>query len=205
MRILSSLRRSERGVTAVEFALIALPMLTLIMGSIEFGINMFAKANLDGTLREAARMSTTGDPAITGDRGQLIDAFVRDRAAIVGGSVVTINKQFYDRMDQVGQPEKRVSGGANPPYCWEDVNGNRIWDLDPGRAGTGGAEDIVNYRVNLTYPALFPLITNVVTGKSQMRLSSEMSLRNEPFAGGVDQQVKNCCISAAQGNPVTCS
>ena len=204
MRILSALRKSERGVTAVEFAMIALPMLTLIMGSIEFGINMFAKANLDGALREAARMSTTGDPAITGANGELIDAFVRDRVAIVGGTVA-IDKQFYDRMDQVGQPEKKLSGGANPPYCFEDVNGNRTWDLDPGRSGIGGAEDIVNYRVNLTYPALFPLITRTVTGKSQMRLSSEISLRNEPFAGGIDQQIKTCCVSAAQGNPVTCS
>jgi hypothetical protein len=32
-----------------------------------------------------------------------------------------------------------------------------------------------------------------------------MSLRNEPFAGGVDQQVKTCCLPATQGNPVTCS
>ena len=205
MSIFSSLRRNQRGVTAVEFALIAVPMLTLIMGSIEFGVNMFAKANLDGALREAARMSTTGDPAITGSHGELIDAFVRDRVAFVGGSTVTISKQFYDKMDQVGQPEKKLSGGANPPYCWEDVNANRTWDLDPGRDGIGGAEDIVNYRVNLTYPALFPLITNHVTGKSEMRLSSEMSLRNEPFAGGIDQQIKTCCISAAQGNPVTCS
>ncbi|TFI58671.1 pilus assembly protein [Sphingomonas parva] len=204
MRIFSSLRKNERGVTAVEFSVLALPLFVLIAGSIEFGVNMFAKANLDGTLREAARMSTTGDPAITGQNGELIDAFVRKRAAIVGNATVEIDKKFYDRLDQVGQPEKKLSGGAAPPYCWEDVNGNRRWDLDPGRAGTGGAEDIVNYRVNLSYPALFPLITNMVTDKDRLTLSSQISLRNEPFAGGTDLEIKTCCISAAEGNPVTC-
>jgi len=205
MSLRRSLRTNERGVTAVEFAILALPMFILITGSIELGVNMFTKANLDGTLREAARMSTTGDPAITGEDGALIDAFVRDRAAIIGNTTVAIDRRFYDKMDQVEQPEQRLSGGTEPPFCWEDVNGNRIWDLDPGREGGGGADDIVNYRVSLTYPALFPLITNVVTGTNRVNVSSQISLRNEPFAGGTDQPIENCCISAAQGNPVTCT
>ena len=201
--IRKSLRGDERGVTIIEFALISFPMFTLLLGSIEFGVSMFTKAAIDGALKEAARMATTGDPTITGVNGAKIDALVRKKVKLVKGARVDITKQFYDKFDQVRKPEKK-EGGPNAPYCFYDENNNRRWDLDPGQSGIGSADDILNYRVSVTYPMLFPLVTKMVTGKPTVTLSSEISLRNEPFAASIDTIVKKCCISGAPAYVVTC-
>lgn len=195
----------KRGVTAVEFGLLALPLFVLIMGSIELGVKMFAQAQLEGVLRSAARMAVTGDEATNGKDGAKIDAFVKASAPIVNGAKIDIVKESYDRYDQVRKPEKKDSNRTTAPYCFEDVNGNKKWDVNPSRTGLGGADDIINYKVTVEYPALFPLVTNVVTKQSTMKLMSQTTLRNEPFGGAADQPIKNCCVSAAAGNPVTCS
>lgn len=205
MTLFKKLRSDERGVTIIEFALISIPMLTLVLGSIEFGLSMFVKASMDGALKQAARMATTGDVAITGVNGIKIDAMVRRQVSIVNGSNIVINKMSYDKASQIRKPERKTSGGATPPYCFDDENQNRTWDADPGTAGLGGADDIINYRVSVTYNTLFPFITKFVTKSRTVSLSSEVTLQNEPFAAGSDKAIKNCCVDAAAGNPVTCS
>lgn len=196
---------SERGTSTVEFALIALPLFLMIMGGVEFGIEMFAKTRLEGALREASRMATTGDPTSIGTDGAKIDAYVRTNMQIRDGTDVRITRKSYATFAQVGSPEKKISGGASPPYCFEDVNANRLWDLDGGKAGLGGADDIVDYKVDVSYPAFFPLIVSTVTKQSRMTISARTTLRNEPFAGNTSQSVKTCCVSPAAGNPTTCS
>lgn len=205
MRRIRAFARDQHGVAAVEFALIAPVMFVLIMGAIELGVTLYAKAQLDGVLRTAARMAVTGDEKITGEDGVLIDAYVRRAAPMVGGADVSITKEFYDKFSSVRKPEKKSTNNANPPYCFDDINNNQRWDENPSRTGLGGPDDIINYKVKLEYPPLFPLITSVVTKSEKVTLTSQITLRNEPFGGGADAEVKTCCVSAASGNPVTCS
>ena len=44
-----------------------------------------------------------------------------------------------------------------PGDCFQDVNGNGSYDLDRGRGGMGGAEDVVRFQVRMIYPRLFPV------------------------------------------------
>lgn len=199
----SRLPHDCRGVTAVEFALLAPVMFLLIMGSIEMGFMMFQKVHADGILRSAARMAVTGNKEVNGADGVLIDDYVKKTVPLTSTGKVEITKEFYDRFSAVRKPEKR--DGNSPPYCFEDINGNQRWDTNPSRVGLGGADDIINYKVDLTYDALFPLVTNMATKSSKVNLQSQITLRNEPFAGGEDVQAKTCCVSASAGNPVTCS
>lgn len=196
--------RSHRGATTVEFALISMPLLMMIMGGIEFGVQMFARARLEGVLRQAARMATTGD-ADNGDDGENIDAYVRKSLQVYGKTDVDIQKLHYQSFDQVRQPEK-VTSGAPPkaPYCWTDINGNQNWDQDPGSTGLGGADDIIDYKVKVTYDALFPFVTKAVTQTSRLSVSSEATLRNEPFAGDTGATTKTCCVSTT-GSGAKCS
>ncbi|MFZ3481786.1 TadE/TadG family type IV pilus assembly protein [Sphingomonas sp. 3-13AW] len=200
---LCRLRRDRRGLAAVEFALLALPLFLLIMAGIEFGFMMFSKARLSGTLQQAARMATTGDDA-NGADGAKIDEMVRSELRVTTQARVDVEKSYYDSFDQVRVPEEKNTSSTNPPYCWTDVNANQRWDVDPGRSGLGGPNDIVNYKVTLTYPVLFPLLTKTLTGSSEIILRGQSAMQNEPFGGGKDQAPKQCCISAAMGNPVTC-
>lgn len=192
---------NKSGVTAVEFALLALPMFTLIMGSIELGIHVYHKARAQGVLREAGRIAMTGNNTIN---GKIIDDYVRQNISIIDNAKIDIEKSFYDAYSQVRQPERKLDNSNTAPYCFIDSNGNQEWDVDPSRAGLGGADDIINYKVTVTYDALFPLITNTVTGNDKVTIIAQSTMQNEPFAGSVDQQEQVCCVSAAPGNPVVC-
>lgn len=205
---LKGLRRlmgDTRGIAAIEFAMLSIPLFLLIMGGIEFGFMMFAKARLNGVLQEAARMATTGDDDTNGAKGEKIDAMVKKELAFTKTTKVSVDKSYYDSFDQVRQPEVKNISGTNPPYCWTDVNGNQKWDADPARDGLGGANDIINYKVTVTYDTFFPIVTDMVTRNKSMILTGQATLQNEPFEGGQDQAKKQCCISAAVGNPVTCT
>jgi hypothetical protein len=205
MKKRASLLGNVRGVAAVEFALLSIPLLLLLLGGIEYGFRLFNHARLRDTLDRAGRMAAIGNADGKGMSGEQIDAFVTNNLKVIGGAKVEIVKTFYDQFDQVHQPEVKDKDTAAPPYCWQDVNGNRVWDIDPWREGLGGANDIINYRVTLHYPALFPFIVRTVTGEAEVVLSGQQTLQNEPFGGGSDMVVKKCCISASAGNPVTCS
>jgi Flp pilus assembly protein TadG len=198
-------RKDQRGVAAIEFAILAIPLFMLIMGGIEFGFMMLSKARLGGALQQAARMATTGNNETNGANGEKIDAMVKAELQVTGGATVDVEKSYYDSFDQVRKPEEKDSAGTSPPYCWTDVNGNQRWDQNPSRVGFGGANDIMNYKVTLKYPVLFPLVTRTVTGSSDVVLTGQAALQNEPFGGGQDQARKKCCISAAVGNPITCT
>ena len=196
--------QNEDGIAAVEFAILSIPLFILIMGSLEMGLMMYHKARTEGVLREAARMSVTGDITRIGENGELIDEFVTRELTFTESADVRIRKVFYDDFSQVRQPEKRLSNAAEAPYCFIDTNGNQEWDEDPTRIGVGSSDDIIDYRVEVEYNTLFPLVTNIITQSNTMTVSAQTTLRNEPFTGNNDQQEQTCCVSAAAGNPVTC-
>ena len=50
----------RRGATALEFALVAVPFLTLILGTMEVGYDLFVQAVLDAAVEHAARGVQTG-------------------------------------------------------------------------------------------------------------------------------------------------
>ena len=57
---------AERGAAAVEFALVAMLLVTLLMGIMEFGYAFFVQGNIAGAAREAARVYAIGGNAAEG-------------------------------------------------------------------------------------------------------------------------------------------
>jgi Flp pilus assembly protein TadG len=64
IRLLRRLGRDERGVTAVEFALIALPFLALLVALIETAILHLTSLNLENAVRDASRLIRTGQAQV---------------------------------------------------------------------------------------------------------------------------------------------
>src|SRR5690606_22330655 len=58
--LLSRFRRGEEGVTAIEFAIVALPFCTLMFAIIETAIVFFASQALETATADAARLVMTG-------------------------------------------------------------------------------------------------------------------------------------------------
>lgn len=75
-------RRGARGAAAVEFALVAMLLLTLLFGIIEAGWALFHQGTVAGLAREGARYYAlhSSDPGVAGDATEQ----VRDQAEEVG-------------------------------------------------------------------------------------------------------------------------
>lgn len=186
-------RGDERGIAAVEFALLAVPLLVLILGGIELGFMSFSRSRVEGTLREAARMATTGSYT-----GEQIDAFVESRLHLTPNAQIEITKKAYDDFDEVGKPEPLTSdvepkGQYSPGDCFIDLNGNGVWDKDAGLDGLGSADDIIYYEVDVRYPPLFALLTKALGFGDVICLTSNTVIRNEPFANNPDAEAPTLC------------
>lgn len=185
MRRSAALLRDARGVTIVEFAAI-LPVLCVVLLAIfDLGYRSYVGSVVQGSLHEAARMATVG-----GITGEEIEAHVKKRLTAFSkdAEVVTAQSSYQD-FSNVGQPERIVQdtypfGEYNEGDCFEDANGNGIYDYDQGRSGLGGAEDIVRFEVSITYDRLFPL-GGFLGWPTTQTVSGNTVLRNQPFAARV--------------------
>lgn len=183
----------ERGLAAVEFALLLTPLLMFMLGAIELGFMTFSRSRVEGTLREAARMATTGDYTSSG-----IDDFVKDRLRITPDAEIHIVKKAYDDFDEVGKPEPLTSdvapqGEYNVGDCFQDLNGNGYWDADAGLDGLGGADDIIYYEVEVKYPPLFSFVATPLGLGEHVTLNANTVIRNEPFANNPNAKPPVVC------------
>jgi Flp pilus assembly protein TadG len=171
--------RCMKGVAAVEFAL-ALPVLALlIIGTLEFGYRIYAMAIVNGALREASRMASTGQYTASQINSSVTDAIQGFRK----DAVVTIVTKSYSNFTGVGVAEPVTSGTvASGTYCYQDINGNGQWDADQGTSGLGNADDVVYYQVTATYDTLFAYSEKMFGLGPKEKISANTLVSNEPFA-----------------------
>lgn len=179
--ILARLRRDQRGMNIVEFALILTPLLTVLLVIIDLGYRMYLEVVVEGTLNKAARQATVGGVATTD-----IDSYVRQQlAAFSKNATITIDKQSYYQFSGVGKPEKILTdtiplGVFNKGDCFEDSKANGMYDSDQGTEGLGGSDDIVYYSVKVEFPRLVPL-GRFLGFSNRETVEAKTVLRNQPF------------------------
>ncbi len=188
-----ALRRDTRGVTAVEFGFIALPMSLMILPPIDLGYRMYAQSVMQGVLVRAARLSYTGNYS-----NSQIDAVVNNELAeFKKNATVTITRQNYQKFGGIGVPEKITSdtapvGSYNIGDCYDDTNGNGVWDAEQGKDGQGGADDVVLYKVQLTFPRVIPM-TGLLGFPANETLKSSTIVKNQPYAAATQWVATNRC------------
>lgn len=106
---LGRLHRARAGTAAMEFALVALPLLAIIFGIMQFGMVLWTKASLQSAVEAAARCASV-NTTVCGT-----DAQIQQYAANRMGSVV-IPQDFTPSSTACGLnvPGKKVS--ATIPY-----------------------------------------------------------------------------------------
>jgi Flp pilus assembly protein TadG len=178
--------RDRSGATVTEFALLLMPLLVLIMGSLDLAYQLYAAAVLQGTVNEAARRAS-----LEGATQTAIDAYVKGRlASIATAANITTSATSYREFTGIGNPEKIMTdtaplGTINSGDCWIDANRNGLYDTLQGSTGLGGAEDVVNYSVTMTFSRLTPVSRWMGWG-TQGTVRRSTTLQNEPYAGVVD-------------------
>lgn len=182
------------GVTVIEFALIAPIFLMVIVGGLDLGQMVYAKAVLDGAVEKAARDSTleTGDTA-------LADGVVK-RAVwqiLPGSRVSATRKNYYDFTNaNRGEELDDVNGDGecSPDEAYTDLNNNDSYDKDLGSDGNGGANDVVVYTVTVRYEPVFAMPL-VPLDWSTREISATAVKRNQPFgkqSGSYSARPKTC-------------
>ncbi len=110
---------------------------------------------------------------------------------------MTFSRKAYSNFSDVKAPEDFTDlngdGRCNAGEPFEDVNGNRAWDADRGKAGGGGARDAVLYTVRVSYPRAFPIYRFIGMSDTQVVESSTV-LRNQPYdkQAAVTPTIGNC-------------
>ena len=178
-----SLLADNRGVSVIEFALIAPVLMIVLMGLFDLSYNMYTTEMLQGAIQKAARDSTiegaAGDPA-------KLDAIVTKAVhAVSAGATLTFDRRSYANFTDAARPEDYTDidsdGTCNNGEPFEDSNGNGTWDLDPGKTGFGGARDAVLYTVTVTYQRAFPIAGFIPGQTNDFTLSANTVLRNQPY------------------------
>ena len=186
------LKRDTRGVSTVEFALISIPFFVILLGGSDLSHHAYVRSQLQGALADSARRASVEDPAFAAAGTTLeerIENTVKERVdPIAPGAEYTITiSNFYD-FSGIGNPEKLLTDNngdgvydAADDDCFEDLNGNDQYDLDTGRSGVGGANDVVFYHALVTMPRLFP-VSKLLGGSGTITLDASSAVRNQPYA-----------------------
>lgn len=176
-----ALRCDQRGVTAIEFALLGPVFIALLLGIYDMGYTVYLRSVLQGAVQKVARTATLE----TADTVKA-DAYVKDMVLGVmpGAQVVAKRVSYYDFADirrAESWNDKNSNGVCDKSETYIDENRNGHWDPDVGTGDNGGAGDTVLYTVTVTYTPLFP--NPFVSGSNNTRSMSASSVKkNQPYA-----------------------
>ena len=185
------LASDEGGVTVVEFAILSLPMMILLIGSLDLAYTSYIHSLMQGALNKAARQATVESPNFSSSGNDIPEKVENSIRSIVGKVAVdaTINvkqRSFFD-FSRIGDPERLMTDvNGNGRFdegsgdCWEDGNFNGKFDTDGGNTGRGRASDVVFYEAEISMPRLFP-IHAFVPVSPDISMSIETAVRNQPY------------------------
>ncbi len=186
--ILRRIRRDRRGVTAVEFALIALPLFTMIMGTLDLGYQVYLRSVTSGALERASRAGVVGNRTRTQLEAQIRTELRNVLPATGQAGAVTVTPRNYFNFSSIGRGERITTdtiplGRYNTGDCYEDRNNNFRYDATSSAAdteGLGGADDITFYDVKVSVPRLFP-IARIIGWNPNAEVNVRTLVRNQPY------------------------
>jgi hypothetical protein len=192
-RFAARLRGDARGVTVTEFAIVLPVMMTLLMGMGDLLYQNYVQSVLNGAMMKAGRDSSLEQNAQTGaDLDAKVAAIVK---VVANQATFTSERRSYASFSLV-KPETFIDTNRNgirdPGECYDDVNGNKQWDADPGILSQGGANDVTKYTMWVTYPRLFP-VAGLFGWPSNLTIRSTTLLKNQPYRTQTVAEVKQIC------------
>lgn len=187
LALLRRFLRCRKGVSALEFALIAPVMLLTITGIIDLMLVMFVTALMEGGLRDGSRLGRTGfQPADTTREEAILAEIAEATIGLVDMNEATITTLEYQDFGSIGQPEEYTDTNGNSQYDsgepWIDTNPNGVWDEDQGIAGIGSSSTVVLYKVRYNWRLLTPLLPKLLPNGYDFPIEVSLAVRNEPWS-----------------------
>lgn len=191
------LARDAKGVTVVEFAMVAPVMGLLLLGAFDVGHTLYMRSTLQGILQKAARDATLESGLETATQTTLDDKVRNQVRALANNATITFSRRYYRSFTNAAAAQfepftdTNKNGTCNAGEPYQDNNNNGRWDATGGNDGAGGAKDAVLYTVTVSYPRFFP-IYRMVGGSSTTVLTASTVLRNQPYGDQAVPTVRNC-------------
>lgn len=190
-RTLRQLAHDRRGATVIEFAMLAVPLIALLIGGLDLAHQSYVHSVLQGALNDAARRASVEDPQFTASGDTLEERVAatvqRQVRPVAPNATYTIRQSNYYDFSGIGNPEKLMTDingngqfDADDGDCWQDLNENGEYDLDTGRSGIGGANDVVFYEAQVVFKRVFP-IGQFIGGSDTLEFNARTAIRNQPY------------------------
>ncbi|MEP3224515.1 MAG: TadE/TadG family type IV pilus assembly protein [Parasphingorhabdus sp.] len=183
---LARLDRDQDGATLMEFGLIAGPLIVLLFGIMEIGYQGYIDTLSKSVMHQVARKASVGGRTVA-----QIEADIQDGIGplLLKNARVDVQVRSYFEFTSIGKPEKLTKdsngdGNLDSGDCYLDGNGNGVFDVNTGRSGTGGPDDIVNYEITIVSPRIFPL-AGLFGGTKEMTSYNATAVRNQPYGSQV--------------------
>lgn len=194
------IRKDQRGMSAVEFALMAPVLFILLFGALDMAHTLYMTSVLQGSLQKAGRDASLEDGTETVRQAEIDNAVRSQILKLANNATVSLVHRNYKSLTQAQQatPEPFTDTNGNG-ICdagepFQDSNNNLVRDLDGADEGQGGAKDVVVYTAKVSYARLFPMFT-LIGMPATVNLTATTVLANQPY-GEQSQQgaptVRNC-------------
>ena len=153
------------------------------MGLSELAYQGYIQSVLTGAVQKAGRDSTIQG---NGAQTSVIDSKVMSAVWSVARNATYVSSRKSYQSFLAIAPEPFIDNDKNGQYdaktdCFTDMNGNGVWDADPGLAGQGGANDVTIYTMTVTYQRLFPVF-GLIGLPNPATLTGTTALINQPYS-----------------------
>lgn len=166
--------RAQRGATAVEFALVSLPLLIMIFGLIELAMVFLVGTTLDGATQAAARQIRTGEFQISAANTK------SDFKSLVCARMTWLTSKCPTDLSLDVRTFSDFNGLATTP----PIN-TQAFDPAATCFSAGQPTDIVLVRAYFQWDLFTPLLNaaleNMGGGSGKRLISSTTAFRNEPY------------------------
>lgn len=163
--------RSDRGATAVEFALVSVPLIALVLGILELALVTLVVTTLEAATESAGRMIRTGEFQTSANNSRtdfkgLVCARMNWLAGQCNASL-TVDVRVFNDFQSLAASQAMNGRNFNPATaCFA--------------AGQPG--DIVLVRTYFPWPLFAPALTLLDnTGGGARLISAATAFRNEPY------------------------
>lgn len=153
--------KKRRGVTSIEFALIAPAFFLLLIGITEISLMLLTEHLLENATYNASRTAKTGYIAENKTQIETVMEVLLHRLSglqpLIDPAKISVTWESYGDLSDIGQPEQ-------------------------GEETMGTASQIVVYKISYPWHFFTPLIGNLIGDENDnVTLSSRIVVRNEPY------------------------
>lgn len=176
----------ERGVAAVEFAILAPIFIGVVLAILEFSTAYFTQQAMENVSYNITRLAKTGYVEAGRTQEQTIMAMLHSRLdGLVDPNDIHVNSTVYREFSDIDQNEPFIDANNNgvrdAGENYTDTNRNGEYDGALSVTGYGQAGQITVYEVTVPWRALTPIMANIVGAGATITLTSHIVVRNEPY------------------------